>query len=272
MKPANIAVNTSNPRLEKQGRKRVSNAPRLSGMLTLRGIGGTLLQWWCCMHHQCSAQFHQTPGRRAEETAKNSIPSATDSQDGLDGLPVEWNRRTSHIVTKLRETAKVEFHPNPQPADPLFYTIHAHHKTTMSDDNAARIIRRYAQAAHRTCAEVPVGAHPHMLRHSRAMHLYQAGMPLALLTEWLGHADPETTLIYAHADTEMKRQAIEKATANGAPSPQPIQAVWHDNEDILNRLLGLSLRLNLGRRVLGFVHDQLSGLGGDLAHLVQDRA
>jgi hypothetical protein len=29
------------------------------------------------------------------------------------------------------------------------------------------------------------------------MHLYQAGMPLALLTEWLGHADPETTLIYA---------------------------------------------------------------------------
>src|SRR6478609_11652483 len=72
MKPANIAVNTSNPRLEKQGRKRVSNAPRVSGMLTLRGIGGTLLHWWCCMHHQCSAQFHQTPGRRAEETAKNS--------------------------------------------------------------------------------------------------------------------------------------------------------------------------------------------------------
>ena len=72
-----------------------------------------------------------------------------------------------------------------------------------------------------------------------AMHLYQAGMPLALLTEWLGHADPETTLIYAHADTEMKRQAIQKATANGAPTPHPAQAVWHDNEDILNRLLGL---------------------------------
>lgn len=131
------------------------------------------------------------------------------------------------------------FHPDLQPGDPLFYTIHAHQKTNMSDDNAARIIRRYAQAAHLTCAEVPVGAHPHMLRHSRAMHLYQAGMPLALLTEWLGHADPETTLIYAHADTEMKRQAIEKATANGAPAPQPIRAVWHDNEDILNRLLGL---------------------------------
>jgi integrase/recombinase XerD len=31
------------------------------------------------------------------------------------------------------------------------------------------------------------------------MHLYQAGMPLALLTEWLGHADPETTLVYANS-------------------------------------------------------------------------
>ncbi|ABG99823.1 probable integrase/recombinase (plasmid) [Rhodococcus jostii RHA1] len=94
------------------------------------------------------------------------------------------------------------FHPDPQLGDPLFYTIHSHRKTRMSDDNAARIIRQHAQAAHRKCAEVPAGAHPHMLRHSRAMHLYQAGMPLALLTEWLGHADPETTLIYAHADTK----------------------------------------------------------------------
>jgi hypothetical protein len=37
----------------------------------------------------------------------------------------------------------------------------------------------------------------------------------------------------------MKRQAIEKATTNGTPAPQPAQAVWHDIDDILNRLLGL---------------------------------
>jgi integrase/recombinase XerD len=70
------------------------------------------------------------------------------------------------------------------------------------------------------------------------MHLYQAGMPLALLTEWLGHADPETTLIYAHADTEMKRRALEKANSptsrNSVPAPS-----WHDRENILQRLCGL---------------------------------
>ena len=67
----------------------------------------------------------------------------------------------------------------------------------MSDDNAARFIRQHATTAKARCPDVPARVHPHMLRHSRAMHLYQAGMPLALLTEWLGHADPETTLIYA---------------------------------------------------------------------------
>ena len=69
-------------------------------------------------------------------------------------------------------------------------------------------------------------------------YLYQAGMPLALLTEWLGHADPETTLIYAHADTEMKRQALEKANSATSQSPLPVP-LWHDREDIIQRLCGL---------------------------------
>ena len=108
----------------------------------------------------------------------------------------------------------------------------------MSDDNVARFILQHAATAKARCPEVPARVHPHMLRHSRAMHLYQAGMPLALLTEWLGHADPETTLIYAHADTEMKRRALEKA--NGATSQGPDPApLWHDRGDIIQRLCGL---------------------------------
>jgi hypothetical protein len=63
-------------------------------------------------------------------------------------------------------------------------------------------------------------------------------MPLALLTEWLGHADPETTLIYANADTEMKRQALEKANSASAHNPPPAP-LWHNREDIIQRLCGL---------------------------------
>ena len=46
------------------------------------------------------------------------------------------------------------------------------------------------------------------------MHLYRSGMPLELLSEFLGHQDPETTLLSAFADTEMKREAIKKASVN----------------------------------------------------------
>ena len=130
------------------------------------------------------------------------------------------------------------FHPNPEPAAPMFYTVRNHRPTRMSDDNVARFIRQHAATAKASCPNVPDRVHPHMLRHSRAMHLYQAGMPLALLTEWLGHADPETTLVYAHADTEMKRHALEKANRATGQSP-PRAPLWHDREDIIQRLCGL---------------------------------
>ena len=44
--------------------------------------------------------------------------------------------------------------------------------------------------------------------------MYQAGMDLTLVSQWLGHASLESTLIYAHADTEQKRRAIEKANVD----------------------------------------------------------
>ena len=143
-----------------------------------------------------------------------------------------------------RETARhfgryaAVFHPSPEPQAPMFYTVRNHRPARMSDDNVARFVRQHAATARARCPDVPARVHPHMLRHSRAMHLYQAGMPLALLTEWLGHADPETTLIYAHADTEMKRQALEKANSATSQSPLPAP-LWHDRDDIIQRLCGL---------------------------------
>ena len=144
---------------------------------------------------------------------------------------------TSETAQHFARYAAV-FHPNQEPAAPMFYTVRDHRPTPMSDDNVARFIHQHAATAKTRCPDMPARVHPHMLRHSRAMHLYQAGMPLAMLTEWLGHADPETTLIYAHADTDMKRRALEKAgsTTNHSRLPTPI---WHDNEDIIKRLCGL---------------------------------
>lgn len=143
----------------------------------------------------------------------------------------------SKEITALFKEYSRRFHAGGRKSDPLFYTIHRHEKTFMSDDNVARFLKKYASEARKKNSEIPERVHPHMIRRSRAMHLYRAGMPLALLAEFLGHEDPETTLIYAFADTEMKREAIEKAKGNTAAfSDHEEKGIWEDDDDIIAQL------------------------------------
>jgi integrase/recombinase XerD len=131
------------------------------------------------------------------------------------------------------------FHRVYNPDDYLFYVIHHGEKRKMSDDNVAKFISKYAKKAREKCSEIPSKVHPHMFRRSRAMHLYRNGMPLPLLSEFLGHEDPETTLIYASADTEMKRKAIETATTNLNIDQEKTVPIWKDNDEMIRRLYGL---------------------------------
>ena len=67
-------------------------------------------------------------------------------------------------------------------------------------------------------------------------------MPLALLAEWLGHSQLETTQVYAYADTEMKRDAIKKATNKMNPLMiKEEKACWknENSEELIRKLYGL---------------------------------
>jgi site-specific recombinase XerD len=50
--------------------------------------------------------------------------------------------------------------------------------------------------------------HPHSLRHTTAIHLLKAGVDFATISQWLGHASLNTTMRYARADLDLKRQAL----------------------------------------------------------------
>ena len=58
---------------------------------------------------------------------------------------------------------------------------------------------------------------PHTMRHTKAMHLLQAGVPPVTIKDILGHADLTTLEIYVQADLDMKRKAIEN-------TPSPVRA------------------------------------------------
>lgn len=121
---------------------------------------------------------------------------------------------------------------------PLFYTVIHGTQQKMSPDTVAAFFSKYGIMARTACPEIPEHIHPHMMRHTRAMHLYQSGMPLALLSQYLGHAQVETTMIYAYADTEMKRAAIQKADAVRKNKPVPDE-IWANNEEMILKLSGL---------------------------------
>lgn len=122
----------------------------------------------------------------------------------------------------------------------LFYVERQNERRQMSDDNVRKFMRYYSRKAHEICDEVPEEIHPHLWRHSRAMHLYQRGMDLTLISQWLGHVNLETTLIYAHADTELKRRAIEQAMSVGEPIFKNDTTHFQvKDEELLKKLYGL---------------------------------
>lgn len=125
--------------------------------------------------------------------------------------------------------------------DWFFYTRQHGEMHQMSDDNVARFMNKYAKLAHEHCPEVPEHVSPHQLRHTRAMHLYRNGMPLQLLSEFMGHSSTVPTQVYAYADTEMKRAAIEKSHPEMKLPEGPVfKPAWQTDEEMINQPYGLA--------------------------------
>lgn len=157
--------------------------------------------------------------------------------------------RKTRIVPLMEKTALhlkkylMAFHADAVSAAdlPLFYSVTHGEKHPLTPRMAQYILQKYGEQARCICQDVPEKVHPHLFRHSRAMHLYQEGMDLTLVSQWLGHSQLETTQIYAHADTEHKRKAIEAATPQDNPLYSKLNPARYTvtDEETLKRLTGL---------------------------------
>jgi len=148
-------------------------------------------------------------------------------------------RKTRHVPIDENTTALLAAYLAERQLDqpghdnhPVFFN---QHRAKLSRGGITWILHKYqARAADPTLAGAQL--HPHVLRHSRAMHLYDAGVPLPYIRDILGHADLSTTEIYARASTEAKRKALEAVYDQVVSAELP---EWNQNPDLLDWLTHL---------------------------------
>jgi site-specific recombinase XerD len=93
-----------------------------------------------------------------------------------------------------------------RPTDPLFVTRTGRR---LSRDAIEQRVTTHAATARANCPSLEgKQLHPHVLRHSCAMSLLQAGVDTTVIALWLGHADVRSTQPYLHADLTIKEKAL----------------------------------------------------------------
>jgi len=112
---------------------------------------------------------------------------------------------TSQTVSVLRNWLR---HQGANPADPLFPSRRG---GFLSRDAVERLVKKHAATARKKCPTlVNKNVSPHVLRHTTAVQLLEAGVDTSVIALWLGHESVDTTQIYLHADLALKERALEK--------------------------------------------------------------
>lgn len=146
--------------------------------------------------------------------------------------------RNMPIMTETAAHLRVylaEFQPDPDPSAPLFHSQKGGRPGPLSPDTISRVLKQAGDLARDSCPEIPTRLHCHLIRRTRAMDLYQDGVPLPLIMQMLGHESMSTTSsFYAFATQQMMADAIKAATPPSLHQPSQ----WA-NQEVIDALYAL---------------------------------
>ncbi|MGE5682209.1 MAG: site-specific integrase [Bacillota bacterium] len=138
--------------------------------------------------------------------------------------------KTQNLITSyMKECHLIE---NGKQDHPLFYNPRSN---PLTRPGISYIVSKYLLSAKKSNPGIlfPKCLHPHMLRHTKAMHLLESGVNLIYIRDLLGHVNVTTTEIYLKVNTEIKRKVLETAYMPAIPENIP---VWEEDKDLLNWL------------------------------------
>ena len=173
--------------------------------------------------------FDATPGALGSH---QTITVPANSSNDYKMQNDEWSVKVS--IDKIDSETKQRIKGNAETincfstAIPLFYNAK---KQALSRYGVTYILKKYAAKASPVLE--PQNISPHVLRHTKAMHLLRAGVNMIYIRDFLGHADISTTEVYARIDAEMKRKVFEEKVPNYTPNTT---MPWEEDEDLLQWL------------------------------------
>lgn len=143
--------------------------------------------------------------------------------------------RKARQVPLMKETCKLldayirNFNLNSEPlTSPLFFNQKGQ---ALSRYGTTYILKKYVSQAELDSDTRKIS--PHVLRHTKAMHLLRAGVNMIYIRDFLGHVDISTTEVYARIDAEMKRKVFEEKVPNFTPNTT---MPWEEDKDLLQWL------------------------------------
>jgi site-specific recombinase XerD len=151
----------------------------------------------------------------------------------------------TRIVPLMSNTAKLlsEYMSEHRLGEPhtLQYPLFCNQrKEPLTRAGVTYILKKYADMARMTSPSVPIKVTPHVMRHSKAMHMLESGINIVYIRDILGHVDISTTEVYAKANLEMKRKALEKVSLVPDCNTTPH---WMNDSNLLSWLEGFGKSL-----------------------------
>lgn len=215
--------------------------------LTVEGIKLLLAQpdttTWKGRRHLAILSLMYDTGARVQELADLKVDSVRISSEPYT-IRLFGKGRKARIVPLMKEQVVIlrqymeenNLDDSNKVSYPLFYNSR-HEK--MTREGITYILSLYADLARKEAPHlIPSRLSCHSLRHSRAMHLLQAGVNIVHIRDILGHVSIQTTDVYARADSKAKREALEKAYTDINPNLN-LDREWERSKDLRDWLRSL---------------------------------
>ena len=160
-------------------------------------------------------------GARVQEIADLQINDIRIKTPATIRLTGKGNK--TRIIPLMPQTSKIlkqymtdnQLFNSKKTESPLFFNKK---REKLTRAGLSYIVKKYAEKAKKKNKELfPAKMSPHVLRHSKAMHLLQSGVNLIYIRDFLGHSSVTTTEIYAKSNPELKRKAIEEISPKVLP-------------------------------------------------------